>query len=120
MSEWRQSIFPKIWKICHFLLAQWFVHPLALHAGFGFRFDSGHAFDDPVFLTQVSQGLVWACVEVRNVCISDDETSEMRFVRENDEIFAYSPLHLDDAILQNWIQLNESRIPWYGLTFLEA
>ena len=52
--------------------------------------------------------------------ISDNQSSEMGFVRENDEIFAHSPLHLDDAILQNWIELNESRISRYGLIFLKA
>ena len=64
--------------------------------------------------------MVWSCVKIRNVCISDDESSEMRFVWEDDEIFAHSPMHLDDAIFENWIQLNESRIPWYGLVFLKA
>lgn len=52
--------------------------------------------------------------------ISDNQSSEMGFVWEDDEIFAYSPLHLYDAILQNWIELNESRISRYGLIFQKA
>ena len=54
------------------------------------------------------------------MCISDDESSEMRFVWENDEIFVYSPLHLDDAIFKDWIQFNEPRISWNGLILLKA